>query len=131
MTPEIDRPPTDELELEEILAFDRALASGDPTPSIDPGSSLRAVHECQRLLEAVWPRSAPLSLDLPRRFGRYMIERELGRGAFGVVFMASDAVLGRRVALKVPRPEILVTADVRRRFLREAEAASRLDHPHI
>ena len=70
-------------------------------------------------------------IELPRRFGRYMIERELGRGAFGVVFMASDTVLGRRVALKVPRPEILVTADVRRRFLREAEAASRLDHSHI
>ena len=89
------------------------------------------MHECQRLLEAVWPRTAPLSLELPRRFGRYTIERELGRGAFGVVFLALDSVLGRRVALKVPRPEILVTPDVRRRFLREAEAASRLDHPHI
>jgi eukaryotic-like serine/threonine-protein kinase len=131
MTREIDPPPTDELELEEMLAFDRALAGGDPTPSIDPGSSLRAVHECQRLLEAVWPRTAPLSLELPRRFGRYLIERELGRGAFGVVFLASDTVLGRRVALKVPRPETLVTPEVRRRFLREAEAASRLDHPHI
>ena len=57
--------------------------------------------------------------------------RELGRGGFGVVFLAEDLVLGRRVALKLPRPEVLVTPDVRRRFLREAEAASRLDHPHI
>jgi WD40 repeat protein/tRNA A-37 threonylcarbamoyl transferase component Bud32 len=132
MTPETEPPRCDERELEEILAFDRALISGSDLPAdAEPGSSLTAVHECQRLLEAVWPRSAPLSLELPRRFGRYVIERELGRGAFGVVFMASDTVLGRRVALKVPRPEILVTPDVRRRFLREAEAASRLDHPHI
>jgi hypothetical protein len=40
-------------------------------------------------------------------------------------------VLGRQVALKVPRPEVLVTPDFKWRFLREAEAASRLDHPHI
>ena len=47
------------------------------------------------------------------------------------MFLAEDLVLGRRVALKVPRPEVLVTPEVSRRFLREAEAASRLDHPHI
>ena len=70
-------------------------------------------------------------LESPRRFGRYLILRELGRGAFGVVFLASDSVLGRKVALKVPRPLALVTPEVRRRFVREAEAASRLDHPHI
>ena len=40
-------------------------------------------------------------------------------------------MLRRRVALKVPRPEVLATPEFRRRFLREAEAASRLDHPHI
>ncbi len=132
MTPKTDVTIPEDSQLEEILAFDRALASGDdPFPGIEPGSSLAAVHECQRLLEAVWPRCAPLSLDLPKEFGRYMIERELGRGAFGVVFLAADTVLGRRVALKVPRLEILVTPDIRRRFLREAEAASRLDHPHI
>ena len=83
------------------------------------------------LLEAVWPRAAPMPAALPRRFGRYLILRELGQGAFGVVFLASDSVLGRKVALKVPRPHALVTPEVRRRFLREAEAASRLDHPHI
>jgi eukaryotic-like serine/threonine-protein kinase len=65
------------------------------------------------------------------RFGRYLIISELGRGAFGVVFLASDTVLGRKVALKVPRPLVLETPEVRRRFVREAEAASRLDHPHI
>ncbi len=56
---------------------------------------------------------------------------ELGRGGFGVVLLAVDPMLGREVALKVPRPEVLITEATRRRFLREAEAASRLDHPHI
>jgi WD40 repeat protein/tRNA A-37 threonylcarbamoyl transferase component Bud32 len=115
-----------------LLAFDEALAAGaDPSAGAGAASSLRAVHECQRLLEAVWPRHIPESPDLPRQFGRFSIVRELGRGAFGVVFLAEDPALRRQVALKVPRAEVLALASVRRRFLREAEAASRLDHPNI
>ncbi len=66
-----------------------------------------------------------------RRIGRFQIERELGRGGLGVVFLAYDPVLNRRVALKVPRPEVLVTPEVRVRFEREAHAAARLAHPHL
>ncbi|MFI5457998.1 MAG: protein kinase [Isosphaerales bacterium] len=134
MIPEHDLPVTEESEseVEALLAFDRALAAGnDPSASVEGASFLQGVHECQRLLEAVWPRSVQPSLEVPRQFGRFSIVRELGRGGFGVVFLAVDSVLRRQVALKVPRPEVLVTPEVRRRFLREAEAASRLDHPHI
>ena len=94
-------------------------------------------RSCSRYTNAsvFWRRSGPEALrssfELPKQFGRFSIVRELGRGGFGVVFLAEDLVLGRQVALKVPRPEVLVTPEVRRRFLREAEAASRLDHPHI
>jgi serine/threonine protein kinase len=125
---------TEEPEVEALLAFDRALAAGNDLPSSSNGGSasfLGPVHECQRLLEAVWPRSDSTSFEFPREFGRFSIVRELGRGGFGVVFLAEDRVLGRQVALKMPRPEVLVTPEVRRRFLREAEAASRFDHPHI
>jgi WD40 repeat protein len=119
-------------ELESLLAADAALAAGDSlSSSSESGSTLEAVHECQRLLESVWPRSTPASPKAPSAFGRFAIVCELGRGGFGIVFLAQDTVLGRQVALKVPRPEVLVTPEVRRRFLREAEAASRLDHPHI
>ncbi|MFN0050544.1 MAG: protein kinase domain-containing protein [Planctomycetales bacterium] len=69
--------------------------------------------------------SAVLSL------GRFDIVRELGSGTFGVVFLAYDRDLGREVALKVPRPEVLVTAKLRERFLREARLAAGLDHPHL
>jgi eukaryotic-like serine/threonine-protein kinase len=124
--------PVEDSLIEALLTFDRALATGrPPTDSEESASPLHAVHECQRLLEAVWPRHVSSYCVPPDRFGRFSILRELGRGGFGVVFLALDPVLGRKVALKVPRPEVLFTPEVRCRFLREAEAASRLDHPHI
>lgn len=67
----------------------------------------------------------------PFQIGRFEIERELGRGGLGVVLLAHDPVLRRQVALKVPRPEALLTPDLRKRFQREAQAAARLTHPHI
>ena len=115
-----------------MLAADQSLDAGDDSSaSIDSPSFLEKVYECERLLEAVWPAGAALDYKIPRRFGRFSIVRELGRGGFGIVFLAFDGALRREVALKVPRPEVMVTSDFRRRFLREAEAASRLAHPHI
>ena len=67
----------------------------------------------------------------PRRIGRFEILRQLGQGGYGVVFLAHDPQLNRQVALKVPRPEVLVTASLRQRFLREAEAAAALSHAHV
>lgn len=67
----------------------------------------------------------------PARIGRFQIIRELGRGGCGIVFLAHDPSLERRVALKVPRPEALVSGEMRERFLREAHVAARLDHPHV
>lgn len=68
---------------------------------------------------------------MPRRIGRYEIVREAGRGAFAYVLEARDEILRRRVALKVSRPEVLVSVPFRRRFVCEAELAARLIHPHI
>ena len=47
------------------------------------------------------------------------------------MFLAEDPVLGRKLALKVPRLEVLSRGDAWQRFLREAMAASRLDHPNL
>ena len=66
-----------------------------------------------------------------RQLGRFLIVRELGVGAHGVVLLAFDPVLKRHVALKVPRGEALVSTSLRRRFLREARAAARLTHPNL
>lgn len=63
--------------------------------------------------------------------GHYQIEAEIGRGGMAVVYRARDTRLRRKVALKVLPPELAFRDEVKRRFLREAEMAARLSHPHI
>lgn len=64
-------------------------------------------------------------------FGRYEILDKLGEGAMGVVYRARDTTLGRVVALKMLSAELDGEEEIHRRFMREAEAAGRLSHPHI
>src|SRR5213594_150057 len=61
----------------------------------------------------------------------YTVEGELGRGGMGVVYKARDERLKRQVAIKVLPPELAFREEIRIRFLREAETAARLSHPHI
>src|SRR5262245_48125906 len=61
---------------------------------------------------------------------RYDIQRELGRGGMGVVFLAHDLKHDRRVALKVMNQETASGLDTKR-FLSEIKVAARLEHPHI
>jgi tetratricopeptide (TPR) repeat protein len=86
-------------------------------------------HVLERLMEAARPM-----LEEPRagsQVAHYRIVRELGRGAMGVVYEAFDLRLERCVALKVLGAAISADAEVRRRFVREAQAAARLSHPNI
>src|SRR5215212_3995049 len=62
--------------------------------------------------------------------GEYSIQRELGRGGMGIVYLARDVQLDRDVAIKV-LPSHLASADARERFVREARMAAGLSHPHI
>ena len=63
--------------------------------------------------------------------GRYEVERPLGRGGMGIVFLARDVRLARPVAIKILPPERAASPVHRERFLREARIAARLSHPHI
>ncbi len=67
----------------------------------------------------------------PECVGPYVLERRLGRGGQGSVFLAFDARLQRRVALKLLGSGLPPTDEMLRRFRREAEAAARLQHPGI
>ena len=62
--------------------------------------------------------------------GRYSLERPLGRGGMGVVYLARDVMLERQVALKIVAPEFS-TSETRERLLREARIAAQLQHPNI
>jgi serine/threonine protein kinase len=74
-------------------------------------------------------RTAPAAA--PPQIGPFQIERELGAGGFGVVYLAFDPDVKRHVALKVLHPGRLHDADAVRRFQREACAIGRLQHPGI
>src|SRR3954451_5232327 len=77
-------------------------------PTLDPFASLQGALEPQ-----------------------YRLERELGRGGMGVVFLATDTTLDRRVAIKVVHPELAAHQSIVRRFLAEARTIARLRHPNI
>jgi len=61
----------------------------------------------------------------------YELEDEVGRGGMGIVYCARDRRLKREIAIKVLPPELSFRADIRQRFLREAETAAQLNHPNI
>ncbi len=133
-----------------LAACDEALAAGRPLSHADIPLELlprleKELAWCQ-VVRQLLPRRSGDSVTVsqlgrqqaagdlpppPTRVGRYAVVRELGRGSFGVVFLAHDPRLGRDVALKVPRAEALLSPELRARFQHEARAAAGLDHPHL
>jgi WD40 repeat protein len=99
----------------------------------EPERQLAWVDAVRRLLRSpvISPAAAPIPAQPWTSFGRFELGPELGRGGCGVVFLAHDPLLGREVAVKVPRAEIMMTPAWRERFAREARAAAALDHPNI
>ena len=63
--------------------------------------------------------------------GRYSLERELGRGGMGVVYLAREVRLDRPVAIKLLPPSKTADGKLRERFLREARTAAKLSHPNV
>lgn len=68
---------------------------------------------------------------LPRHIGRYRIEKVLGKGGFGLVYLAHDDQLQRLVAIKVPHPHLVAQISNAEVYLTEARTVASLDHPHI
>ena len=63
--------------------------------------------------------------------GRYFIDREIGRGGMGIVYLAREVHLDRMVAIKLFPPDLAARPALREGFLREARLAAKLSHPHV
>ncbi|PRP98097.1 Serine/threonine-protein kinase StkP [Enhygromyxa salina] len=80
------------------------------------------------------PSARPRSIATPSRIGRYTVDRELGAGGMGVVFLARDPDLDRRVAVKLLGPGSSAGRNLGRasaRMRREARVMARLEHPNV
>jgi serine/threonine-protein kinase len=71
------------------------------------------------------------AVEIPSRFGRYAVVREVGRGGMAHVFEGRHPELGLRVALKVMAPALAAQPQAAARFLREAKAASHIRHQNV
>ncbi|HTU88939.1 MAG TPA: SUMF1/EgtB/PvdO family nonheme iron enzyme [Gemmataceae bacterium] len=87
---------------------------------------MQTVDEPERQPAA--PIPAP---STPQHIGRYRVERVLGKGGFGLVYLAHDGQLQRLVAIKVPHRKIVPAAEDAEAYLIEARTVANLDHPNI
>jgi hypothetical protein len=102
--------------------LDRRTAQSTPTPP-ELAPELAALSEIDRVLEPAPP--------LPDRLSGHKIIDEVGAGGMGRVLLALDEALGRQVAIKMLAPRFAGDAELRARFMDEARAMARLNHPHV
>src|SRR5439155_8301002 len=117
-----------ELDLKGIL---RAMAAD--APELTPGSvPLQQVPDPVRQpAQSEPPASDLVAVETPPQIGRYRVERILGEGGFGRVYLAHDDKLNRPVAIKVPHRKLIARPEDAETYLTEAQNAANLDHPHI
>ncbi len=89
-------------------------------------------HPSDRSLDKTSPAADGFAPpEPPQRIGRYRLERVLGQGGFGIVFLAQDEQLQRLVAIKVPHRQLVDRHEDAEAYLTEARTVAGLDHPHI
>jgi len=77
------------------------------------------------------PQGDAAPVENPPRIGRYRIEKVLGKGGFGLVYLAHDEQLNRSVAIKVPHARLISKPEDALAYLTEARTVANLDHPGI
>jgi serine/threonine-protein kinase len=115
---------------------DRTKAKGSPAAAATAAASQAAMGATTPNLRAApSTRAAAPAVPDTERLGRYQLEREIGRGAMGIVYLGRDTAINRMVAIKaIPLASEFSDAELieaRSRFFREAETAGRLNHPNI
>lgn len=114
------------------MAIDPLNPANETANAISAGPSVeQMVARLDRLYNPAQIGPAHPSDNTGLQVGRYTIACVIGRGGFGIVYRARDETLGRDVALKIPRPEVLLDRDKLRRFEHEARMSAGLDHPAI
>lgn len=103
---------------------------GRKRSAVDSQSEPTASRETRRATDSVPMQSGTFS-SLPMRFGRYQVDKLLGRGQMGAVYLACDVQLDRLVALKIPKVSASGSKKLLKRLETEARAAARIDHPHV
>jgi hypothetical protein len=102
-----------------------------PLPA-DLTARLRRGAVCLGRLHRLWPaRRDGTAVPAGRTVGRFVVRREVGRGGFGIVYLADDPVLARPVAVKVPAAGAATAPAAAARLAAEAQAVARLGHPNI
>jgi hypothetical protein len=130
------------LDASAAAALDAAIDAASAGRPVDRGALLDRypqLIEAIAALDCLLPSAAnshdtvdaTLGVVQPQQVGPYRIERELGRGGFGIVYLAVDPDVGRRVALKLLHPGRFDEPEAVKRFQREACAIARLAHPGI
>src|SRR5262245_15539992 len=89
-----------------------------------------AAQDTRRPTDSV-PMPVARFAKLPVTFGRYQVDKLLGRGAMGAVYLARDTQLDRPVALKIPKVSVSGSSKLLQRLKTEARAAARIDHPNV
>jgi len=123
--------------LRRLMDAERAKPKAAPAPApkaaVSPAPA-KAVLVAVALSGAAAPAPTATACDV-QRLGRYQLEREIGRGAMGIVYLGRDTAINRMVAIKaIPLASEFSDAELveaRSRFFREAETAGRLNHPNI
>jgi eukaryotic-like serine/threonine-protein kinase len=108
------------------------MSNGGLPSRVWPGGGPGVFFTAPSLVSDVSDTTLDLFAALQAALGpQYRLERELGRGGMGVVFLATDTTLDRRVAIKVVHPELALHDSITRRFLTEARTIARVRHPNI
>lgn len=92
--------------------------------------SAAAAQDTKRPSDSV-PMVSGVFTKLPMRFGRYQVEKLLGKGNMGAVYLALDTQLGRKVAIKIPKLSAKGSEKLLKRLKTEAMAAAQIDHPSV
>jgi hypothetical protein len=113
----------------------KAAPSLDPAVKAAEASASAAAAAAAAAATKASGGAAPAAAPDAQRLGRYQLEREIGRGAMGIVYLGRDTAINRLVAIKaIPLASEFSDAELveaRSRFFREAETAGRLNHPNI